>query len=94
MHKTGKPLFTWIPDWLMGRLQIRGQKIGNRIFAVGESTRLETSLTCGAARSIGFSNSRRLSSSKRRLPRGAAALDRQQPAQGELVAVGQVVVPG
>jgi hypothetical protein len=36
MHKTGKPLFTWIPDWLMGRLQLRGQKIGNRIFAVGE----------------------------------------------------------
>jgi hypothetical protein len=20
-HKTGKPLFTWIPDWLMERLQ-------------------------------------------------------------------------
>jgi len=42
MHKTGKPLFTWIPDWLMERLQVRRQKMGSRIFAVGESTRLET----------------------------------------------------
>ena len=26
MHKTGKPLFTWIPDWLMERLHQRQQK--------------------------------------------------------------------
>jgi len=42
MHKTGKPLFTWIPDWLVERRQVRQQKVGNRIFAVPESTRLET----------------------------------------------------
>jgi site-specific recombinase XerD len=42
MHKTGKPVFTWIPDWLMERLKLRQQTLGNRIFAIGRSTRLET----------------------------------------------------
>ncbi len=42
MHKTGEPLLTWIPDWLMARLKIRRQIHGNLIFKVGRSDRLET----------------------------------------------------
>jgi integrase len=32
MHKTKKELYTWIPDWLVGRLQQREQKYGALIF--------------------------------------------------------------
>ncbi|MEO8593810.1 MAG: site-specific integrase [Candidatus Solibacter sp.] len=31
-HKTGKPLFTWLPDWLRDRLQVRTAKHGTHIF--------------------------------------------------------------
>lgn len=32
MHKTGKPLWTWIPDWLVERLRARESKYGALIF--------------------------------------------------------------
>ncbi len=35
MHKTGKPLFTWIPDWLVARLLARKKTQGSRIFRCG-----------------------------------------------------------
>jgi len=35
MHKTGKPLYTWIPDWLVARLRAREQKHGALIFRCG-----------------------------------------------------------
>lgn len=31
-HKTGKPLFTWLPDWLRDRVQARAAKYGPHIF--------------------------------------------------------------
>jgi integrase len=35
MHKTRKPLYTWIPDWLVVRLRARQQKHGSLIFRCG-----------------------------------------------------------
>jgi integrase len=35
MHKTGKPLYTWIPDWLVARLRDRERLHGPRIFLAG-----------------------------------------------------------
>jgi site-specific recombinase XerD len=35
MHKTKRPLFTWIPDWLVERLQARQRVHGSMIFAAG-----------------------------------------------------------
>jgi integrase len=37
MHKTGKPLFTWIPDWLVARLRAREMVHGSLIFRCGVS---------------------------------------------------------
>ena len=37
MHKTGKPLYTWIPDWLVARLGEREKIHGPRIFLCGET---------------------------------------------------------
>jgi site-specific recombinase XerD len=46
MKKTGKfksePLYTWVDDWLYQRLLARQRKHGSRIFATGESEKLET----------------------------------------------------
>ena len=43
MHKTGKPLFTWLPDELVNRLRSMGKQHGNRPFMTpGGSTRIET----------------------------------------------------
>lgn len=41
-HKTKKDLFTWIPDWLVARLQSRQHFHGNLIFLPGRSTNLHT----------------------------------------------------
>lgn len=35
MHKTKRPLFTWIPTWLVDRLQARVKANGNLIFGCG-----------------------------------------------------------
>lgn len=35
MHKTKRPLFTWIPDWLVQRLRARQKVHGSLIFAAG-----------------------------------------------------------
>ncbi len=35
MHKTKRPLFTWIPDWLVNRLRSREQIHGSLIFTAG-----------------------------------------------------------
>lgn len=35
MHKTRKPLYTWIPDWLVVRLRARQHKHGSLIFRCG-----------------------------------------------------------
>src|SRR5581483_677038 len=35
MHKTRKPLYTWIPDWLVARLRARQEKHGPLIFRCG-----------------------------------------------------------
>ena len=35
MHKTKRPLFTWIPDWLVERLRARHKIHGSMIFAAG-----------------------------------------------------------
>jgi integrase len=35
MHKTKRPLFTWIPDWLVARLRDREKSHGPLIFAAG-----------------------------------------------------------
>ncbi len=35
MHKTRKPLYTWIPDWLVARLQRRQKQNGSLIFRCG-----------------------------------------------------------
>jgi integrase len=37
MHKTGKPLYTWIPDWLVARLRVREEVQGPLIFRCGET---------------------------------------------------------
>src|ERR1017187_6873406 len=37
MHKTGKELYTWAPDWLVERLREREQQFGPRIFALSKS---------------------------------------------------------
>jgi integrase len=43
MHKTHKPLFTWLPDELIHRLRALTKKCGNRPFMTpGGSTRIET----------------------------------------------------
>jgi integrase len=42
MHKTGKELYTWIPDWLVERLHARERKHGLVIFRCGESTVMRT----------------------------------------------------
>jgi integrase len=43
-HKTGKPLYTWIPDWLRDRLQNRAQRCGSQIFGqhVSKDTNVHT----------------------------------------------------
>lgn len=35
MHQTKRPLFTWIPDWLVERLHAREKNHGSLIFAAG-----------------------------------------------------------
>jgi len=35
MHKTKRPLFTWIPDWLVERLRARQKVHGAMVFAAG-----------------------------------------------------------
>jgi integrase len=35
MHKTKRPLFTWIPDWLVERLHARQKDHGAMVFAAG-----------------------------------------------------------
>jgi integrase len=35
MHKTQRPLFTWIPDWLVERLRARDKRYGSLIFKCG-----------------------------------------------------------
>lgn len=42
MHKTGKELYTWIPDWLVQRLEARQKKYGNLIFQTGDSQVMRT----------------------------------------------------
>jgi integrase len=42
MHKTRKPLFTWIPDWLVSRLKELEQKNGALIFRTGQSLKMQT----------------------------------------------------
>ena len=42
MHKTGKELYTWIPDWLVARLRERQAKHGPMIFREGESVVMST----------------------------------------------------
>ena len=42
MHKTRKPLFTWIPDWLVSRLKEMEQKNGALIFRTGQSLQMQT----------------------------------------------------
>jgi integrase len=43
MHKTGKPLFTWLPDELVHRLEELARRRGPRPFMTPEgSTRVET----------------------------------------------------
>ena len=37
MHKTGEPLYTWIPDWLVDRLRAREKVKGPLIFICGET---------------------------------------------------------
>ena len=37
MHETQKPVFTWIPDWLVNRLKARQEKNGPLIFRCGVS---------------------------------------------------------
>jgi len=37
MHKTGKPLYKWIPDWLVSRLRARENIHGAKIFMCGET---------------------------------------------------------
>jgi integrase len=37
MHKTGKPLYTWIPDWLAARLRAREKIHGPLIFMCGKT---------------------------------------------------------
>lgn len=41
-HKTGKPLFTWIPDWLRDALRARAELRGTKIFLPANSMRIET----------------------------------------------------
>jgi integrase len=42
MHKTGKEVHTWIPDWLVSRLQDRCEKHGPIIFRTGQSLVMRT----------------------------------------------------
>lgn len=42
MHKTRKPLYTWIPDFLVQRLQRRAKEHGPLIFRTGESLVMRT----------------------------------------------------
>jgi len=42
MHKTKGPLLTWVDEWLYERLLARERKYGSKIFASGQSARLET----------------------------------------------------
>lgn len=42
MHKTGKELHTWIPDWLVARLHARQEQHGPLIFRTGNSTVMRT----------------------------------------------------
>jgi integrase len=43
MHKTGKPLFTWLPDEVVHRIEALAKKRGPRPFMTpGGSTRMET----------------------------------------------------
>ena len=41
-HKTGKAVFSWIPDWLVERLHARAKQHGPMLFQVGESTEMRT----------------------------------------------------
>jgi len=40
--KNGGDVFTYVPDWLRDRLSARAKRFGLRLFAVGQSDRLET----------------------------------------------------
>ena len=42
MHKTQGALYTWVDDWLYERLLDRQRRFGPRIFACGDSRRLDT----------------------------------------------------
>lgn len=42
MHKTQKPLETWIPDFLVDRLRAREQRLGPMIFLTGKSLNVAT----------------------------------------------------
>ena len=42
MHKTRKPLETWIPDFLVQRLKQREKRFGPMIFLTGESRNVAT----------------------------------------------------
>ncbi len=42
MHKTKGALFTWVDDWLYERLLVRERRLGPKIFAFGNSVRVET----------------------------------------------------
>lgn len=42
MHKTKKELYTWIPDWLVERLQARAKQHGAMMFRCGESMEMRT----------------------------------------------------
>jgi site-specific recombinase XerD len=41
MHKTRRPLFTWIPDWLVERLRARQEVHGATIFAAGVTRKVK-----------------------------------------------------
>jgi integrase len=42
MHKTKKELWTWIPDWLVGRLRARERNHGPLIFRCGASREMRS----------------------------------------------------
>lgn len=44
MHKTRKPLYTWIPTWLVDRLQGRVPANGSLVFRCGVTQNNEAAL--------------------------------------------------
>ena len=46
MRKTNKPLFTWIPDWLVSRLRAREQRHGAMIFKAGRAMNMRAVSEC------------------------------------------------